>query len=402
MFYNIFFLLYKYIICSNFVCILLRQHTQIILFMETNTYREILQQPAMWLIEYESLVAQKARISAFLHEHLTADTEVVLTGAGTSAFIGDALVPVMRRQGWKNCRAVATTDLVTHLPSYLDKEKPVLLVSFARSGNSPESVATVNKANAYCKHISHIFITCNENGELALRGKEKNTCLILLPGETNDLSLAMTSSFSTMLVTAIMLTRINTIENEAAAVKATVENAQYILDHCQTDLERIAKMNFSRGIFLGSGEMKGIAEECHLKLQELTDGAIVCKFDSFLGFRHGPKAVVNPDSLVVYLTSDKEDIQRYERDLIRQVTANNPQTKQLAVCSGKMIEAGVQFDAAIVMPNGSDKTGSYGLLPYVLVGQLLGFNASLAHGLCPDTPSVSGNISRVVEGVTIY
>lgn len=370
--------------------------------MQTNTYREIMQQPAMWLQEYQSLLANKAQVAAFVKAHLTPDTEVILTGAGTSAFIGDALVPVMRRNGWQRCRAVATTDLVTHMASYIDQDTPLLLVSFARSGNSPESVAAVNMANAYCKHIAHIFITCNEKGELALRGNEPNTCLILLPKETNDLSLAMTSSFSTMLITAVMLTRIETLEQEAAYIRATAANAQYILDQCQDAIRAIASSKFERGIFLGSGEMKGIAEECHLKLQELTDGAIVCKFDSFLGFRHGPKAVVNPQSLVVYLLSDDELVQRYERDLICQVAANNPRTKQLVVCSGAMVNVDVAFDAQIVMPNGSAQTGSYGLLPYVLVGQLLGFNASLAHGLCPDTPSVSGNISRVVEGVTIY
>lgn len=381
-------------------------HPQLIIntytIMETNTYREILQQPKMWLQEYENLVKQKDQIVAFLRQYLTADTDVVLTGAGTSAFIGDALCPVLRKQGWNRCRAVATTDLVTHMSSYLSQSTPLLLISFARSGNSPESVAVVNKANDYCDQVAHIFITCNEKGELALRGNEKNTCLILLPKETNDLSLAMTSSFSTMLFAGCALAKMETIEQEVAAVKATAENAQYILDNCQDTIKAIAGSDFSRGIFLGSGELKGVAEECHLKLQELTDGAIVCKFDSFLGFRHGPKAVVKPDSLVVYLTTDDENVQIYERDLIRQVAGNNPQTKQIIVANGKPVNVDVNPTAQIVMPNGSKATGIYGLIPYVLVGQLLGFNASLAHGLCPDTPSVSGNISRVVEGVIIY
>ncbi|MCQ2313156.1 MAG: SIS domain-containing protein [Paludibacteraceae bacterium] len=370
--------------------------------MKTNTYREILQQPQAWLEEYENLVREKDRIAAFLHQYLTPETDVVLTGAGTSAFIGDALCPVLRKQGWSRCRAVSTTDLVTHMSSFLSQSTPLLLISFARSGNSPESVAVVNKANAYCNQVAHIFITCNANGELALRGDEKNTCLILLPKQTNDLSLAMTSSFSTMLLTGCMLAKIDTIETEADYVKATAENAQYILDNCQTVLKSVASSSFSRGIFLGSGELRGIAEECHLKLQELTDGAIVCKFDSFLGFRHGPKAVVKPDSLVVYLITDDEEVQIYERDLIRQVAANNPQTKQIIVSCGKKVNVDVHPTAEIMMPNGSKQTGIYGLVPYVLVGQLLGFNASLAHDLCPDTPSVSGNISRVVEGVTIY
>jgi len=368
----------------------------------TYTQQEILQQPRMWQAEYSALVKDKQQICAFLGKYLTSETDIVLTGAGTSAFIGDAIAPVLRGQ-WKNVRAVATTDLITHTASYLDADKPLLLISFARSGNSPESVGAVNLANQLCKKIAHIYITCNKDGQLAKASNADNILTLLLPEETNDKSLAMTSSFSTMLLTCLMLSRIETIEKEEAAIKAVAENAQYIIDTCASALKEIAERGFERGIFLGSGPMKGIAEECHLKLQELTDGAVVCKFDSFLGFRHGPKAVVNSKSIVVYLTSDDELVQRYERDLIRQVDGNNKLVAQIIVSAGKKIAIdGVKEDLQVLMPNGSDKTGIYGILPFVLVGQLLGIYASMAHGLCPDTPSVSGNISRVVEGVTIY
>lgn len=370
--------------------------------METNTFREILQQPQMWLEEFGRLKAQQSEISAFLAKYATDQTDVVLTGAGTSAFIGDALVPMLRHGRFANCRAVATTDLITHTASFISKEKPLLLISFARSGNSPESVGAIRLINAHCKHVAHIFITCNAQGALAQMPKADNILSILLPEKTNDLSLAMTSSFSTMLMSCLVLSHIDELDAQEAKVRAMAENAQYILDHCQESLREIAGRGFLRGIFLGSGPMKGIAEECHLKLQELTDGAVVCKFDSFLGFRHGPKAVVNADSVVVYLGSDDESVQRYERDLIRQIDGNNTLKAQVAVCQGRKMDTGVQYDLEIVMPNGSEVTGAYGYLPYVLVGQLLGFYTSLAHNLCPDAPSVSGNISRVVEGVTIY
>ena len=171
----------------------------------------------------------------------------------------------------------------------------------------------------------------------------------------------------------------------------------------EAKLQEIASRPFERGVFLGSGPMKGIAEECHLKLQELTDGAVVCKFDSFLGFRHGPKAVVNSKSIVVYLMTEQEDVQRYERDLVKQVDANNTPVAQIIVIAGKAPELpGVKADLVVRMPFGYTENEHYGIVAYVLVGQLLGYYASLAHGLNPDAPSVSGNIHRVVEGVTIY
>ena len=367
------------------------------------TFNEIHQQPAMWRKELAALLAKKEEIRAFMHKYLTPDTDIVLTGAGTSAFIGDALQPVMRGM-WQNVRSVATTDIITHAKYLLNPEKPLLLVSFARSGNSPESVGAVNLANKLCKNVAHVYITCNKNGKLALQAEGRdNILLLLLPEETDDKSLAMTSSFSTMLLTCLMLGHIETLDKDQEMIEKTAKNAEAVMAEYEEKLKEIAGRPFERGVFLGSGALKGIAEECHLKLQELTDGAVVCKFDSFLGFRHGPKAVVNSKSIVVYLMTEQEDVQRYERDLVKQVDANNTPVAQIIVIAGKAPELpGVKADLVVKMPYGPGENDFYGIVAYVLVGQLLGYYASLAHGLNPDAPSVSGNIHRVVEGVTIY
>ncbi len=373
------------------------------------TFNEIHQQPAMWRKELEALLAQKAAVSAFMHQYLTSETDIVLTGAGTSAFIGDAIEPVMRGM-WRNVRAVPTTDLITHAEYLLDAERPLLLISFARSGNSPESVGAVKLANKLCKNVAHIYITCNKNGKLAQQAVESqkskvesNILLLLLPEETDDKSLAMTSSFSTMLLTCLMLGHIDTLEQDKEMIEKAVKNAEAVIAGYEEQLKEIASRPFERGVFLGSGALKGIAEECHLKLQELTDGAVVCKYDSFLGFRHGPKAVVNSKSIVVYLMTDEEKVMRYERDLVRQVDANNKPVAQIIVISGRKPEMPeVKADLVVELPYSKAETDFYGIVPYVLVGQLLGYYASLAHGLNPDAPSVSGNIHRVVEGVTIY
>lgn len=367
------------------------------------TFNEIHQQAAMWRKEREALLAVKDEVRAFMHKYLTPDTDIVLTGAGTSAFIGDALQPVMRGL-WRNVRSVPTTDLVTHAKYLLDAERPLLLVSFARSGNSPESVAAVNIANKLCKNVAHVYITCNKNGKLALQAQGKDNVLaLLLPEETDDKSLAMTSSFSTMLLTCMMLGRIDRLEQDVEMIEKAAKNAEAVIAEYEEKIKEIASRPFERGVFLGSGALKGIAEECHLKLQELTDGAVVCKFDSFLGFRHGPKAVVNSKSIVVYLMTEQEEVQRYERDLVKQVDGNNKPVAQVIVIAGKKPELpDVKADLVVKMPFGPAENDFYGIVPYVLVGQLLGYYASLAHGLNPDAPSVSGNIHRVVEGVTIY
>ena len=231
------------------------------------TFNEIHQQPAMWRKELKALLEKQEEVSAFMHKYLTPDTDIVLTGAGTSAFIGDALQPVMRGM-WNNVRSVATTDIITHANYLLNPEKPLLLISFARSGNSPESVGAVNLANKLCKNVAHVYITCNKNGKLALQAEGKdNILLLLLPEETDDKSLAMTSSFSTMLLTCLMLGHIDTLTDDIEMIEKTAKNAEAVIAEYEDKLKEIASRPFERGVFLGSGALKGIAEECHLKLQ---------------------------------------------------------------------------------------------------------------------------------------
>ena len=369
-------------------------------YMETRghyTYSEIMQQPRMWQCEFDRIKADRKQIETFVNRYVDGGYEVIFTGAGTSAYIGDVLEVAVADTIFRGARSVATTDLITHPTTYFSPEKKVLLISFTRSGNSPESMGAVTLADSICgDNIAHIFITCNEKGRLAQIAGRENCLLLLLPPETDDKSLAMTSSFSTLL-----LANIRKLEFEEAPIRNLVAYAAGVLEKYDAAIRGISARDFSRAIFLGSGELKGIAEESHLKLQELTDGGVVCSFDSFLGFRHGPKAVVNGQSLLVYLLSGDPAVSRYEADLIRQINSNNHVVAMVAVSPAPAEVPGVDFDLNVVLGDASAQ-GIYRCIPYVFTAQLLGYYKSLAQGLDPDAPSVSGNISRVVEGVTIY
>ncbi len=365
-----------------------------------HTYREIRQQPVVWRKAYEIIRSRKDEISAFLDANLDDSFSIVLTGAGTSAYIGDALEPALSRIR-RGVRAIATTDIITDPGLYFDKDSHVLLVSFARSGNSPESVGAVKAVESTAGKVAHVFITCNENGELA-RMEGSNILTILLPPETNDVSLAMTSSYSTMLIVCSMIARIDHIEEEKENIDLLADKVEAAMERYEAAIREIAERNFSRAVFLGSGPLKGVAEESRLKLQELTDGAVMCAFDSFLGFRHGPKALVNPDSMLVYLLSSNPDIQRYELDLIRQIKSNNKVKACVVVCQQKPALEEDAYDLCVEIGLPKSVPDYFACVSYIFVGQLLGFYKSIATGLCPDSPSVSGNISRVVEGVTLY
>ena len=371
--------------------------------VDCHTIREIEHQPKMWMETFAVVEAMKVEIERFLTDnHISKETRIVLTGAGTSAFVADTAACLFMRDGYGQARSVATTDIVSAPDAFLSPDDR-LFISFARSGNSPESVAACCIARKFCRDAHHLIITCNPDGSLARKADPVKDCVVVLPDGTNDRSLAMTSSFSSMLVASLLCKNIATLESERGRLEAAAAFAAHLLeDNVQEALAAMTAKPVRRAVFLGSGPLKGIACECHLKLQELTDGQVMCAFDSFLGLRHGPKAVINEETLVVYLLSDDPYTRHYEYDLIDQVGKENRPAVQVVVSlvpSGITEGIDLELDAPV---SEALMTGEYKYIPYVLAGQLLGYFFSLSKGLDPDKPSVRGTISRVVNGVTIY
>lgn len=276
------------------------------------------------------------------------------------------------------------------------------MISFARSGDSPESVAAIEIAKENCDDLYQLNITCNEYGELAKNTGNENSCLFLLPEETNDRSLAMTSSFSSMLLAGLLIANIKEIEQMESLIKKLQDLGNYILDECLPNLKKIAEMNYERMVFLGSGPLFGVAHESHLKVQELTDGKVICKFDSFLGFRHGPKVIVNDSTVIVYLFSNNAGVSRYELDLVRSVKTTAAGEKSVAIGYG-YDEKEFNFDFPIQLPKETaDIPEDFLSVFYILPAQIIAFYKSLSFGLSPDSPSKFSSISRVVQGVKIY
>lgn len=363
-----------------------------------HTANEINQQPAMWRKTWDIVSDRRSEISVFLDR---AFDKIILTGAGTSAYIGESLTgSFFRKRDLSTC-AIPTTNLVSHPYDYFASDECILLVSFARSGNSPESKAAADLADTICKECYHLIITCNESGELALNESKLEKLVVCLPEQTNDKSLAMTSSYTCMLLAGLLIGRLPELDKLKNQVELAATYGQEILDSYTTLLAEIAKLPFKRAVFLGSGPMLGTATEASLKLQELTDGRILCKHESFLGFRHGPKAVVDEDTLVVYILSNDEYVSKYEYDLVFAMKKGKQAIAQLAIAERLDYDLDVDYKIQYTL-NGNVLDESFMTLPGILPGQLLGFFKSLEEGLMPDTPSSSGAISRVVQGVNIY
>ena len=365
------------------------------------TASEIEQQPELWKEIYRVVELQRYEIAGFLDKYLhSKSSEVIFTGAGSSFYIGEMVHGIFQNETGITSRAVSTTEIVTHPELYINPEKETLLVSFARSGNSPESVAAIKNAEIVSENVGNLIICCNEDGAL-LKMNFRNVYKLLLPSKTNDKGLAMTSSVTSMALSALLIGMLDRFYSLKDQVDLASCYAEKIILQGTKVFEKIASIEFERAVFLGSGPFLGVAREAHLKLQELTNGKIICKFDSFLGFRHGPKAVVNDKTLMVYFFNNNEYVQRYERDLVNSIKESSKPAFSFGIAENKLDVNGL--DELITLSENKNRIGEgFLMLSSLVAAQLLGLYKSVNEGFNPDNPSVNGAIHRVVRGVNIY
>jgi tagatose-6-phosphate ketose/aldose isomerase len=364
------------------------------------TASEIAAQPDLWLATAGMLIKEFSAMAAFLGPA----PRIVLAGAGSSHYVGLSVAPSLRR-AFPYVEAIPSTEIVMDPESCFPRED-FILVSFARSGDSPEGNAAVSLAERLRpSRVRHLAITCNAAGGLARavgalgsRGR-----VLVLPDETNDRGLAMTSSFTSMTLAGLSLAY--AVQGEAQAftelARSLASLGESFIGRFSSVAASLASEGFRRAFFVASRPFFGGALEAHLKVQELSGGAILAKAEDTLGLRHGFMAAIDSHSLVVLYFSSDPYRRLYELDLAREIRAKGIGKKVVAIAeSGE----GLSDCADIVFETGA-KPGmddNARAILAVLPGQLIGLFVSLALGLRPDAPSPSGVISRVVRGVTIH
>ena len=372
------------------------------------TAREIAQQPASWLRTQDVIRRHAAAIAAFLDPLLAIPAlRIILTGAGSSSFIGECLAPLLLQRLGRRVEAIATTDLLSGPRQYFQHDVPTLLVSFGRSGSSPESIAVVDLAEQLVAQCHQLVFTCNEQGALYRRCRERhNSLAVLLPPETHDQSFAMTSSFTAMMLAASLV--FHGAKAGAPGVAATgirdvaaiAHAAEGLLEQHNATFEALAAESHSRVVYLGSNGLKGLAREAALKLLELTDGKVIAAFDSPLGFRHGPKTIVTRDTLLFVFVSNDPYTRGYDLDLLRELRSEALAGRVIAITAQIEDEVTRGEYLHIRQLGGAGDDELY--FPYIVCGQLYAFHRALSVGNKPDQPSNSGTVSRVVRGVTIH
>jgi tagatose-6-phosphate ketose/aldose isomerase len=346
------------------------------------TMPEILRQPLLWPVTLKDVRAASERMQ--LRAKLQ-NARVLLTGAGTSAYAATAVA-----SAWPRACAVPTTDLLVDAERYLVDVDAV--ISLARSGDSPESTAVVERVRALRPDILQLAIVCNEHGALSHSSLDG---VITLDPRTNDQGLVMTGSFSNLVLAGLALGNPDAV---AASVDALSARATELLPEIDRTCRRVADRTHDRIVILSSSPLLGWAREAGLKTLEMTAGHFPVVAETHLGLRHGPMSFVKPDTLVLCLLSNDPVRRRYEEDLIDEL-----RTKKIGYLVG-IVDPGASnglFDDVIpaIAPQEIDALRT----PYEILGpQLIGYHLSLRIGLNPDNPSPNGVINRVVQGVRIH
>jgi tagatose-6-phosphate ketose/aldose isomerase len=340
------------------------------------THAEIFQQPDLWPDTLQRVTQMNRRL-------LPSGERCVITGAGSSAYAATAVAAA-----WPAAEAIPSTDLLGDVPS--DFGSAGFLISLARSGDSPESTGVVNRIKRLFPQVRHLAITCNSEGGLA---RLADVTAVLLDPRTNDRSLVMTSSFSNLVLAGLALRHSTAIGQALPKLCARVKENLAALD---AKAQSIAADPVSRVVVLASAPLMGWAHEAALKILEMTAGRIPVVSETHLGLRHGPMSFLQPDTLVISLLSSNPLSRRYEEDLLAELRA-----KKL----GRIIRISSevsQKSGEIAPPMAPDLPDILRTPFEIVFPQLLAYHLSLRAELNPDSPSPTGVINRVVQGVRIY
>jgi tagatose-6-phosphate ketose/aldose isomerase len=374
-----------------------------------HTPREIGQQPATWRETYQRCQDRQAELKdalrrAGIGRGSSSSPTVYLVGAGTSDYIGRALAPLLRKQWGCDVWSIPSTTLLTEFEDFHRAGREYLWISFSRSGDSPEGVALLERALERGREIRHLVITCNQHGAMAqLCARHADRAFALVLGDSvNDRGLAMTSSFTNMLLAGQCAGHLEEFSQFGNVVGQMVEAGQRFLPQAAEVAAAITLLGCTRACFVGSGALRGVAQESSLKVVELSAGKVATMAETPLGLRHGPMSSVDGKTLFVGFLSSDPRRRGYELDLLREIDHKRLGRVRAVVSTPAIDDASVLADYSLALHCPADFPDHYRPVLDVMFGQLIGLFGSMRCGLKPDQPSPNGAISRVVQPIKLY
>ncbi|PYX49358.1 MAG: tagatose-6-phosphate ketose isomerase [Acidobacteria bacterium] len=374
-----------------------------------HTPREIWHQPDTWNQTYKTCQSQRSELNDVLRRAgigrgSTSSPTVYLVGAGTSDYTGRALAPLLRMCWGADIWPVPSTTMLTEFEEYHPSGREYLWISFSRSGQSPEGVALLEQALDRHREIRHLVITCNRQGgmaQLCSRHPDRAMALVL-DDAVNDRGLAMTSSFSNMVLAGQCIGHLEDIAQFGDSVAQMSEMGREFLPEAAEVAEAITLLGCTRACFLGSGVLRAVADESALKVVELTAGKVATLAETPLGLRHGPLSSVDGETLLVAFLSSNGRRRGYELDLLREIDRKRLGRVRAVVTVRGDNDASALADYPLSLNCAAGFPDHLRPVLDVMLGQLIGLFASMRCGLRPDQPSPDGTISRVVAPIKLY
>ena len=364
---------------------------------------EIAQQPATWESTFARVNQQREAIQRFLAKTLTKSPTVYLIGAGTSDYVGRALASILRKKWQCEVMAIPSTDLITNMENYVVPGREYLWISFSRSGDSSEGVGVLEMALRQYPAVRHLVVACNKDGKMPrMCAALENAHVLLLDDAVNDRGLAMTSSFTNMVVAGHCLANLAAPAEYRPILDGLVEMGRRMLAKAAPVAESVSRLGCRKACFVGSGALAAAATESALKALELTAGSVYTMAESTMGLRHGPMSALDDDTLFVCFLSSDARRRRYEMDLLAEVHEKHLGRVRVAVAPEENEELRRLCDHVIALEAPGDFPDDYRVPVDAILGQLIGLFSSIEAGLQPDHPSPNGAINRVVSHVNIY
>lgn len=353
-----------------------------------HTYTEILQQPREWRSTLEWAIQNREYIRDLFGEK---ERPVAFVGCGTSHYLGICASAIFAKIGGRMSRPVPGAEAFLFPDLYGiggagKAAKDTIMVFISRSGETTETILAQRyfKENIGGKTAA---LTCREESTLA---KEAD---YLLPAQgVDEKSVVMTGSFTSMLLliaaSAGIISRNNGYIDELGLLP---DECARLISEYEEPVKGIIRENaIERFIFLGSGPFYGAANEGMLKMKEMTLSWSEAYHS--LEFRHGPKSVINDNTLISYLISDSGF--EYERVMPEEFKAYGALNLifRTAGMAEKMELSSVGTDLVCTLGDGLSEYSR--LIAIVPVLQLLAYYQALQKDIDPDSPK---NLTQVVK-----
>lgn len=340
-----------------------------------HTYQEIMSQGQAWR---KSLDAVESHPPDFIDWFKKPWGEVFFIGCGSTYYLSLSAATIWQSITGQSTKALPSSEL-WNFPHSILTDRPSMLLAISRSGETSETLQAIRVFREE-KGDDFASITCYKDSPLADISSH-----LLVTQNADEKSVAQTRSFTSMYLLSQYAAGITAGDRELLDEINTLPETfeRLVADYKPLAKELGEKKSLDHFVFLGSGVNYGLACEAMLKMKEMS--LSISEAFHFLEFRHGPKSMITPKTIVIGLLSDSA------RDKELNVLS---EMKDLGATVLALAESGegIEADQIIALHSGVGELARSPLMLPIL--QLMAYYRSMHKGLNPDRPK---NLDTVVK-----